>query len=115
MWNLLQRTDLDQAQRELISRRAEILRRHAEELARLEADESDLEALDRLASAFSTKFKKTAPAIPAIAVTKKADRPVTQHRQNGDRPHPRAPHSDRRGLSGTNFEVFSRALSKSAF
>jgi hypothetical protein len=115
MWNVLKPTDIDKAQQQLNSRRAEILKRQAEELARLQADQADLEVLDRLASTFSTKFKKSAPAVPPIAVSKKPDRPVVQHHQPTGRPQPRVSHSDRRSLSGTNFEVFSRAVSKSGF
>jgi hypothetical protein len=123
MWNLLQRTDIEEAQRHLTARRTETLRRQAEELAGLEADQADLELLGRLAAGFSTKYKRTAPAAATIAVTKKAEPrptptpipPPTPHRQNGDKPSPRAAQQDRRALSGTNFEVFSRAVSKSGF
>jgi len=114
MWDVLKPTDIAEAQRRLHERRAETLRRQAEELAVLEADKTDLEALDRLAAAFSSKFKKAvAPAVPAIAVGNKPDLPVVQHQPARQRPQSRA--SEKRNLSGTNFEVFSRAVSKSGF
>jgi hypothetical protein len=117
MWDVLKPTDIQQAQQQLNARRAEIVQRHAEELAGLVADEADLEALDRLAAAFSSKFKKAAapavPAVPAVAVDKKPDLPAMQHPPVSPRPQPR--HSEKRNLSGTNFEVFSRAVSKQAF
>jgi hypothetical protein len=98
MWDVLKPTDLEEAQRQLNERRAETLRRQAEEFAALEADNADLEALDRLAAA---------------PVRKKPDLPVIQHQPVSPRPHSR--HSEKRNLSGTNFEVFSRAVSKSGF
>lgn len=114
MWDVLKPTDIEEAQQQLNERRAETLRRQAEELAGLQADAADLEALDRLAAAFSSKFKKaTAPPVPAIATSKKPDLPVIQHQPASPRPHSR--HSEKRNLSGTNFEVFSRAVSKSGF
>jgi len=115
MWNVLKPTDLDEAQRQLGSRRAELLRRHAEEMAHLQADQVDLEALDRLAAVFATKFKKTSPPVPVLATGKKVDAPATHHQPVSHRPQPRASHSEKRNLSGTNFEVFSRAVSKSGF
>lgn len=114
MWDVLKPTDIEEAQRQLNARRDEILRRQAEELAGLQADEADIEALDRLAAAFSSKFKKVAaPAVPVVAVGKKPDLPIIQHQPVSARPQPR--HSEKRNLAGTNFEVFSRAVSKSGF
>lgn len=113
MWDVLKPTDLEKAQRQLTERRADLLRRHAEELATLQAAETDLETLDRLAAAFSSKFKKVAPAPPPEKpVSKKPDLPPIQHQPVAPRPQPRP---EKRSLSGTNFEVFSRAVSKSGF
>jgi hypothetical protein len=114
MWDVLKPTDIAEAQRQLKARRAELLRRQADELAGLHADEADLAALDRLAAAFSSKFQKaTTPAVPVVAVAKKSDLPIIQHQPASARPQAR--HSEKRNLSGTNFEVFSRAVSKSGF
>jgi hypothetical protein len=116
MWDVLKPTDIEAAQRQLNARRADVLRRHAEELARLEADEADLEALDRLAAAFASKFRKPAAAtVPPIAVSKKPDPPVLPPPPVSARPQPRQSAAEKRNLSGTNFEVFSRAVSKSGF
>jgi len=113
MWDVLKPTDLEKAQRQLQERRADLLRRQAEELATLQADAADLEALDRLASAFSAKFKKAdPPPPPEMPVSKKADLPPIQHQPVAARPQTRP---EKRNLSGTNFEVFSRAVSKSGF
>jgi hypothetical protein len=120
MWDVLKPADIDEAQQQLNERRAALLVRQAEELARLQADEADLEALDRLAAAFSSKFAKaTAPAAPVIPVSHKSDHksdlPPIQHQAVSPRPHPRPSHAEKGSLSGTNFEVFSRAVSKSGF
>ena len=120
MWDVLKPTDIEEAQRQLHARRTDVLRRHAVELAGLEADEADLAALDRLAGAFASKFKKIAAAtVPAMPASKKPDLPVlppqSQPRPVTARPQPRHSHSEKRNLSGTNFEVFSRAVSKSGF
>jgi hypothetical protein len=113
MWDVLKPTDLECARRELNERRAELLRRQASEMAALQADEADLEALDRLAAAFAGKFKKAAaPTPPSIPVSKKPDPAPIQHQPVTPRPQPRP---EKRSLSGTNFEVFSRAVSKSGF
>jgi len=116
MWEVLKPTDLEQVQRQLNDRRADLLRRHAEELAGLDADEADLLTLDRLAAAFSSKFTKAAAPTPAplpeMPVSRKPDLPPMQHQPVTPRSHPRP---EKRNLSGTNFEVFSRAVSKSGF
>jgi hypothetical protein len=116
MWDVLKPTHIEEAQRQLKARRADLLQRQAEELARLQADETDLEALDRLAASFSRKFKTAAaPPIPAIAVERKSDRAAVPQPPVSARPQPRPAPSEKRNLSGTNFEVFSRAVSKSGF
>jgi len=113
MWDVLKPTDIEQAQRQLNERRADLLRRQADETATLQADQADLEALGRLAATFSGKFKKAAaPAPSTIPINKKPDPSQMQHQPVSPRPHPR---SEKRNLSGTNFEVFSRAVSKSGF
>ena len=76
MWDVLKPTDIEEAQQQLNERRAQTLRRQAEELAGLQADEADLVALDRLAAAFSSKFKKAAPAVPAVAISRPAAGPA---------------------------------------
>src|SRR5712692_4535768 len=65
VWDQLTRSDLDRAQRELGLRRAEMLARHAEELKTLEADQSELEALEQAIAAFVRRFNP--PSIEAAA------------------------------------------------
>lgn len=165
MWKVLKPTDIEEAKRALISRRAAILKRQAEEMEGLNSDGAELERLARLIDAFSQKFKKPAagnkmpaaaitasrelasavptepatpdpamadpamaepptPALPEPAVAmpaasdvvpvKKPPEPVRLAYRGHDKPYGRAAHADRRNLSGTNFEMFSRAVSKSA-
>ena len=65
VWDQLTRSDLERAQRELGVRRAEMLARHAEELKTLEADQSELEALEQAIAAFVRRFNP--PATEAAA------------------------------------------------
>lgn len=60
MWEQLTPEHLERAKRELGRRRADILARHAEELKELEADQDEIDSLDRAIGAFARKF--TAPA-----------------------------------------------------
>src|SRR5262249_40748265 len=57
MWDRVTPSDIDQAKNDLVSRRAEILARHAEELKGLEADQAQIETLERIIKEFSEKFK----------------------------------------------------------
>jgi uncharacterized protein involved in exopolysaccharide biosynthesis len=59
MWEKLTRGDLRQARQELDFRRQEITRRHAEEIAGVDADDAEVEALKRSINAFVEKFKTT--------------------------------------------------------
>ena len=60
MWEQLTPDHLERAKRELARRRADILARHADELKELEADQDEIDALDRAIGAFARKFN--APA-----------------------------------------------------
>jgi hypothetical protein len=77
MWNRLKQADIDEAKRQLDLRRDEALRKHAEEMQLLAADQAAIESLHDLASAFAHKFPKrhagsepktlssTPPSLPA--------------------------------------------------
>jgi hypothetical protein len=56
VWDQLTPNDIERARNELVSRRAEILARHAEELKALEADQSQLETLEQAIANFARKF-----------------------------------------------------------
>ena len=56
MWEQLTRTDIERAKQKLLELRAITLRRHEEELKQLEADEAELETLERVAAATTAKY-----------------------------------------------------------
>jgi hypothetical protein len=66
MWDKLNRTDIEQARQALKLRHAETVRRHAEELSGLDADQAEIETLNQLIGAFAEQYKKaiTLPAEP---------------------------------------------------
>jgi hypothetical protein len=57
VWDQLSRLDIERLKRELGSRRAEILSRHAQELKDLEADQTEIDAFEQAINAFARKFK----------------------------------------------------------
>jgi hypothetical protein len=57
MWDLLKQTDIDQAKQDIKLRRAEILRRHAQETRSLDSDQVEVEILNHLIDIFTLKFK----------------------------------------------------------
>jgi hypothetical protein len=57
VWDQLSRFDIERLKRELGTRRAEILSRHAEELKGLEADQAEIDAFEQAINAFARKFK----------------------------------------------------------
>ncbi len=57
VWDQLSRTDIERLKRDLGSRRAEILARHAEELRDLEADQAEIDVFELAIDAFARKFK----------------------------------------------------------
>jgi hypothetical protein len=58
MWDLLKKTDIQQAKQDIKLRRVEILRKHAEETRTLDSDQVELEILNHLIDIFTLKFKK---------------------------------------------------------
>lgn len=104
MWSVLKQNDLLEARRAVDSRRAEMLRRHTEEIEQLAADQTEIETLRRLVTAFSEKFKTTvAPPAPAAP-----PEPANRHQ-----PPPREPwRGAQREPPRTNFGTFSLALAR---
>lgn len=66
VWDQLTPSDIERAKNELVTRRAEMLARHAEELQGLEAEQGQLETLERAIDAFLRKAKR--PATEGAAV-----------------------------------------------
>jgi len=123
MWDVLKQTDIEQAKQQIQLCRDETLRRHAEEIQRMDADQAAIDTLDHLIEAFAEKFK-TAPAAAETPPTparrhehavlppvKRDEHPLlTSHRV--DKPSPKVRHLDRPDQSRTNFDTFSRAMAK---
>ena len=62
MWDKLTAADLERVKRGLAARRSEMLARHAEELKGLEADQSEIDVIEKAIAAFAQKFKLTSTA-----------------------------------------------------
>ncbi len=109
MWDSLKRDDIDQAKQQLALRRADIVRRHADEIGRLDGDRSELETLNRLADAFAQKYKdvRTVPSKPLA--------PKVAGNNSAHTPAPETQPPDQRIYGQSNFDTFARAVSKSAF
>jgi hypothetical protein len=76
MWQSLKRADIERARSEIELRRAATLKRHAEERGRLESDEGELAALDRLIEDFADKYEKFMRPPIGPAAAKAAVEPV---------------------------------------
>ena len=63
MWHNVTRADFDQAQEQLKLRREETLRRHAEEISVMDAEQAEVETLDRMVAEFARKFKIAASSV----------------------------------------------------
>ena len=141
MWRTIKRADLDRVRDELSLRREALLKRHAEELAGLASDQANLEMLDRLAGVFARRFAAAGAAadpegahVPQAIAPPEPPQPLAQskpvalpkelparkppplpsrERPVPDKTPPKYPLPEKRKLSGTNFEIFSRAVSKS--
>lgn len=62
MWDKLTAADLERVKRGLTTRRSEMLARHAEELKALEAEQNEIEVIEKAIAAFTQKFKLTSTA-----------------------------------------------------
>jgi hypothetical protein len=63
VWDQLSRFDIERLKRELGTRRAEILSRHAQELKDLEADQAEIDTFEQTINAFARKFKLAAAEV----------------------------------------------------
>ena len=66
MWDRLTPDHFEDAKRELSRRRAETLARHAEELKALEAEQEEIDALDRAIEVFARKFAARSDAAAEV-------------------------------------------------
>jgi hypothetical protein len=62
MWDKLTATDFERIKRGLATRRSEMLARHTEELKGLEAQQSEIDAIEKAIVAFTQKFKLASSA-----------------------------------------------------
>ena len=126
MWDNLSPADIERAKELLTLQRDAVLKRHAEELSILDTDQNEIETLDQLIAAFlqSREPAHSQPA-PAVAAATAAEppappplppptlpSPLPPTGNAGDRPAAAARQPNRRDYSGTNFDTFSKAVSK---
>jgi hypothetical protein len=62
VWDRLTTADIERAKRGLAGRRFEMLARHAEELKALEAEQAEIDTVERAIDAFARKFKTVSGA-----------------------------------------------------
>lgn len=62
-WDRLTPADLEQARRALAARRAEALTRHAEELRVLDAEQAEIDAIERSLDWFEKRYKANGKAV----------------------------------------------------
>lgn len=55
MWEQLRPADIERAKRQLAIQRGETLKRHAEELNKLDGEEAEIQTVERLVAAFVSK------------------------------------------------------------
>lgn len=110
---MLNQADIDRAKQELRLRRAETLKRHAEELQKLDAEQSEIDTLERLGQAFARKLSgahSTASAgDPGEPDATAAEIVPSMSPTSPDFSPPR------RKYQATNFELFARAFSTGTF
>jgi len=62
MWDKLTAADLERVKQGLTTRRSEMLARHAEELKSLEAEQSEIDAIEKAIAVFTQKFRPSSIA-----------------------------------------------------
>ena len=62
MWEQITRADMDRAKHRIAIQRRVMLKKHAEQLQALEAEGSEIEALERMVAAFATKHLASSSA-----------------------------------------------------
>jgi len=115
MWDLLNKADIEQARQDLKLRRTEILRRHAEEGQKLDADRLELETLHRLVDGFVEKFARPpimshAPIVAPVSHKNEPVKPSHEPRHHHHHHQPRR--DDHRHQGQTVFATYMRATSR---
>jgi len=85
MWEQLTPTDIQRARERLAALRTVTLNRHAEEIKRLDLEQSEIEAFERLAESFAQRYMNSAASqlskedqSPLAAVTDKEVSPTAR-------------------------------------
>ena len=72
MWEQLTPADIERVKHRMVALRGEILKRHAEELQALDAEETEIATFERLVIAFANKhLSSAASSSKPVAATKK--------------------------------------------
>jgi len=114
MWDLLNKADIEQARQDLKLRRTEILRRHAEEGQKLDADRLELETLHRLVDGFVEKFARP-PIVshaPIVAPVSHKNEPAKPSHEPRHHHHHQPRRDDHRHQGQTVFATYMRAASR---
>ncbi|SRR6266550_120552 len=74
MWEQLTPADIERVKHRMVALRGEILKRHAEELKALDAEQTEIATFERLVAAFASKHLSSAASSPerATAAEKEA-------------------------------------------
>ena len=88
MWNNITPEDFEQAREQLELRREETLRKHAEEISALDAEQTDVETLDRMVTEFSRKFKIAAVSSPETSGVEEPAMPSDTEEESTDSTQP---------------------------
>ena len=99
MWNNITPADFEEAREELQLRCEETLRKHAEEISVLDAEQADVESLDRMVTEFAEKFKIAATSVIS---TRNVERPRAKLSDAPMRVKMRSVKGRRAWLAGTN-------------
>jgi hypothetical protein len=108
MWDLLKRTDIEQAKQQLKLRRAETLQRHIIEVQSCDIDKTELEALNYMIDIFVNVYRKPQKASAQMPVA-----PPTPNKHSGEKISSAGKHHAHRDhYPRTNFAIFSRAMAR---
>jgi hypothetical protein len=106
MWDLLKKTDIEQAKQKLKLRRSDAIRRHAEESQNLDTDQAEVETLNHLIDIFAQKFSKS-----TISSHKPIPAPIPDLNIGAKISH-EARHQSQRHKPQTVFATFMRAAAR---
>ena len=83
MWEQLTPADIERVRHRMIAQRGESLKRHAEELKALDAEQAEIAAFERLVAAFAKKHLSSAAQSSGSAMTTEKEAPAVVAIDNG--------------------------------